>query len=67
MTPGPKRLIEPEEKQLKLPRNKLDFSHWERRYGRELSESERVEIRENSIALLKVLISEHHKELTKNG
>lgn len=67
MTPRPKRFIEPEENRSILPKKCLDFSLWERLYGRKLSEIERVEIRENSIALLKILLSERHKELNKNG
>jgi hypothetical protein len=67
VTPGPSRLIEPEENRDKTAIKKLNFSIWEEKYGRNLSELEQIEIRENCVALLKVLLSEHQREVKENG
>ena len=71
MTPGPNRIIEPEikneKKCFKSAKNSIDFSIWEGIYGRSLNEVERVEIRENSKALLKILLSEHRRRESRKG
>ena len=67
LTPGPNRLIEPDENILKIKDKIEELSFWEKKYGRVLTEIERVEIRENSIALLKILFSEHKKEPRSHG
>jgi hypothetical protein len=67
LTPGPNRLIEPDENRDKNTEKRLNFSIWEEKYGRNLSELEQIEIRENCVALLRVLLSEHQREEKKNG
>lgn len=59
---GPKELIEPEKNKQIEPSQSIDYSLWERLYGRSLSELEKLEIKTNLTGFFTVLIEEAQRQ-----